>query len=95
MSDQFGPCPGVPHQCGHAKSVISRALDGIPSMMRLAALRAELGECRACVDALDFEIRFKAVMGQQCREDAPEPLQIRISETLRRVDLSEIDVTDL
>jgi hypothetical protein len=75
--------------------VIARALDGIPTMAVISALQAELGDCPSCLHALDFEIRFKLAMGQRCREDAPASLQIRISEVLQRVDLGDLDVTDL
>jgi hypothetical protein len=74
--------------------VISEALDGIPSVMRVEALRAELAGCTSCVQALEFEIRFKMAMSQRCHDDAPAALRIRISETLRRIDL-DVDIADL
>lgn len=90
-----GSCPGVPYRCGHAQQVITQALDGVPSLMRIDALRSELAGCTECVQALEFEIRFKVAMSQRCHDEAPASLQIRISETLRRIDLGDIDVSDL
>lgn len=88
-------CPGVPHECPHSRSVIQSALDGLARADRVERLRAELAHCAPCVRALDFEIRFRIVMSQRCREEAPPELRVRIAEALTSVDLSQIDVSDL
>jgi len=88
-------CPGVPQDCPHARSVIDQALDGLARADKVTRLRAELEHCPPCVHALDFEVRFRLMMSQRCREDAPPELQLRVTEALSAIDLGQIDVTDL
>ena len=88
-------CLGVPNQCDYSRELITRALDGQPTMELISRLRTELASCLPCLQALDVEIRFKLAMGQACRESAPNSLQIRITETLQRVVLDDLDVQDL
>jgi hypothetical protein len=86
---------GADHRCSDTPPLILRALEGMPDPGVIGAVRRSLGPCRPCVDALEVEIRFKIVMAQKATDKAPRSLQLRISETLKRVDLGEIDVTDL
>jgi len=88
-------CPGVPEQCDHARQVIGAALDGFVGSSRLTILRTELDHCRPCLQAFDLEMRFRVVMSQGCIEKAPIELRVRITEALARIDLNEVDVTDL
>ncbi len=88
-------CPGVPELCEHSRSVISQALEGIPTPTGVQAARDELGACLPCVQEIDFQVRFKVAMSQQATDHAPPSLQLRITEALGRVDLGDIDVTDL
>lgn len=88
-------CPGIPEQCEHSQALISRVLEGMldPSMVNTA--KAELSHCSPCLQKIDLQVRFKAAMSQKTTEQAPPSLQMRITESLGRVDLSGIDVTDL
>lgn len=88
-------CPGIPEDCAHARRVITAALDGVVAAPRLASLRAELGRCAPCLGTFDLELRFRAVMSQQCRESAPDSLRLRITHAIERIDLRNIDVSDL
>jgi hypothetical protein len=88
-------CPGVPELCEHSKALISQVLEGMPTIADVAAAQQELGHCLPCVQQIDFQVRFKTAMAQQATDTAPPALQLRISEALGRVDLGQIDVTDL
>ena len=100
MTD-FGPlgppagCPGVPSECRHASLRLLQAGEGIPDPARIAALRRELQNCGPCTAAFDLQMNVQQIVALHCREQAPESLRIRISETLQRIDLSGLDVTDL
>jgi hypothetical protein len=74
---------------------MSQILEGMPDPSRVDAARHELGHCLPCVSRIDLQMRYKAAMLEQSIETAPLSLQLRISDTLRRVDLGEIDVNDL
>lgn len=87
-------CPGVPHECEHAKQCIADALDEMLTE-RVAAARAELAHCQPCTRMLEFQIEFKVAMARSCLVDAPAHLQLRISQALWRVDLGDVGVEDL
>lgn len=91
----FSVCPGVPERCEHSQATIARAMEGVVSADRLAGIRQELGHCDPCLGAFDFEVGFKAAVAQRATDQAPASLQVRISQTLQRIDLDQIDVTDL
>lgn len=96
--DPFGPlaeCSGIPGACPHAAQRIMHAAEGIPDPARIAALRTELENCAPCVASFDLQLNVQELVALHCREQAPESLRIRISEGLGRIDLSNIDVTDL
>lgn len=96
--EMFGPlaeCSGAPGACPHAAQRIMQAAEGIPDPSRIAALRADLENCAPCVSSFDMQLDVQKLVALHCREQAPESLRIRISETLQRIDLSNIDVTDL
>ena len=88
-------CPGNPSDCRHASLLLLAACEGIPHPARTAALRRELAGCPPCLNAFDLQMNVQSLVALHCREQAPESLRIRISETLQRIDLSRIDVTDL
>ena len=88
-------CQGNPGECGHASRLLLAAGEGIPSAGRTAALRRELAGCAPCLEAFDLQVNVQSLVALHCREQAPESLRIRISETLQRIDLGSIDVTDL
>lgn len=94
MTDQYS-CPGIPEQCEHSRALISQVLEGIPDLTIIAAARQDLEHCFPCVQQIDFQVRFKLAMAQRATDQAPPQLQLRISEALGRIDLSEISVTDL
>jgi hypothetical protein len=89
------PCPGIPEQCEHSQAVISQALEGMLNPATIDSARSELGQCFPCVQEIDFQVRFKLAMSERAIELAPPSLQLRISEALGRVDLGDVDVTDL
>ena len=89
------PGPAEQHRCQDTPMLILRALEGIPDPTVVDQVRTHLEPCQPCVDALDVEIRFKIAMAQRATDKAPPALQLRITETLERVHLGEIDVTDL
>ena len=95
MSGPPQDCPGNPNDCRHASMLLLAAAEGIPDPARTAALRSRLAGCEPCVEAFDLQMNVQSLLALHCREQAPETLRIRISETLRRIDLSGIDVTDL
>lgn len=85
-----------PHQqCDYARSLIAQATEGLPSIQAVQSITEQLSHCPPCAQGLQVELRFKMAMAQSCRQQAPPSLQLRISESLKRVDLSQIDVTDL
>lgn len=88
-------CPGNPSDCRHGSLLLLAACEGIPDATRTAALRRELADCPPCLSAFDLQMNVQSLVALHCREQAPESLRIRISETLQRIDLSRIDVTDL
>ena len=87
-------CLGIPNQCDYSRELITRALDGQPTLESISRVRVELANCFACVQVLDVEVRFKLAMSQACRESAPADLQVRITETLQRVVLDDLDIQD-
>lgn len=97
MGDPRPPagCPGRPDDCRHASSVLLAAAEGIPHPGRTAELRSRLSGCVPCLEAFDLQMNVQSLVALHCREQAPESLRIRISETLQRVDLGQLDVSDL
>ncbi|MCY4163299.1 MAG: hypothetical protein OXE93_03670 [bacterium] len=85
---------GRPDQCEFSQRLIFSALEGQPTVEIVNRVRAELSSCFACMQTLDARVQFKLAMGQACREAAPESLQIRISESLQRVVLDDLEITD-
>ena len=88
------PCLGVPNQCELSRQLIARALDGQPTVEDVSRVRFELANCLPCVRILDVEVQFKLAMSQACRESAPAALQVRITESLQRVVLDDLDIQD-
>ncbi len=88
-------CPGIPDKCEHSAAVISQVLEGIPSPSAVDSARQELAHCLPCVQKIDFQVRFKVAMAQRATDEAPPLLQLRVTEALGRVDLSEVDIADL
>lgn len=87
-------CLGAPGQCDFSRALITQALDGQPTLEQVGRARMELAGCPPCVQALDLEVSFKMAMSQACRESAPPSLQIRITESLQRVVLDDLDLSD-
>ena len=87
-------CLGVPNQCDLSRQLIARALDGQPTVEDISRVRIELANCLPCVQILDVEVQFKLAMSHACRESAPASLQIRITETIQRVVLDDLDIQD-
>jgi len=88
-------CPGIPETCEHSQALVARVLDGVLDPSTIEAARQELGHCAPCLRHIDVQVQFKVAMAQKTTEQAPASLQLRITESLGRVDLSSIDVTDL
>jgi anti-sigma factor (TIGR02949 family) len=88
-------CPGIPEDCDHARRVLEAAMNGFVLAPKLMALRTELAHCSLCVNTFDVEMQFRSTMSQRCPEQAPAELRVRIFEALERVDLRNVDVSDL
>ncbi len=89
-----GACMGRPDHCEFSQKLISAALEGQPTVEIVNHVRLELSNCPACLQALEVEVQYKLAMSQACRETAPESLQIRISESLQRVVLDNLEISD-
>ncbi len=83
------------HRCEDTAVLITQALEGVPNPQLIQAVRSHLGTCIQCLNALDLEIRFKLAMAQRATDKAPPSLQLRISESLQRIDLKDITISDL
>ncbi|MBG01138.1 MAG: hypothetical protein CL470_02585 [Acidimicrobiaceae bacterium] len=83
------------HRCEESPALITQALEGAPNPQLIQAVRNHLGGCMQCLNALDLEIRFKLAMAQRATDKAPPSLQLRISESLQRIDLGDITISDL
>lgn len=87
-----GACP--PHQCEFAMSCIAEVRDPTVTLVRMNRLRVELSDCSQCLHAFDLEVRLKATLATRLADQAPEHLSTRITETLQRIDLSSLEITD-
>ncbi len=83
------------HKCEDSALLITQALEGVPNPQLIQAVRGHFGSCMQCLNALDLEIRFKLAMAQRATDKAPPSLQLRISESLQRIDLKDITISDL
>ena len=83
------------HKCEDSEKLIMRVLDGIPNPSVIQSVRNHFGMCVQCTNAFEIEIRFKLAMAQKDTVKAPPSLQLKISETLQRVDLGDITISDL
>ena len=83
------------HKCEDSKMLITQALEGVPNPRLIQAVRGHFGGCIQCLSALDLEIRFKLAMAQRATDKAPPSLLLRISESLQRIDLKDITISDL
>ena len=88
-------CPGIPEKCEHSQALVAQVLDGVLNPLSVEAARQELGHCAPCLAHIDVQVQFKMAMAQKTTEHAPASLQLRITESLGRVDLSSVDITDL
>ena len=87
--------PTDAHKCEDSKMLITQALEGVPNPQLIQAVRSHFGGCVQCLSALALEIRFKLAMAQRATDKAPPSLQLRISESLQRIDLKDITISDL
>ena len=87
--------PTETHKCEDSSALITQALEGVPNPQLIQAVRSHFGACVQCLNALDLEIRFKLAMAQRATDKAPPSLQLRISESLQRIDLNDITISDL
>ena len=53
--------------------------------MRMAEIQAHLDACLPCLAAYDFEAELRIMISQKCRDQAPQSLQMRVSDALRRI----------
>jgi mycothiol system anti-sigma-R factor len=88
-------CPGVPYECAGALARIEQALDGQITPTRAAEIRLQFEECQPCLVAYDIELKLHVTLSEECREAAPVDLRGRIGEALARIDLMQIEITDL
>ena len=94
-SEMLYSAPTGNHKCEDSKMLITQALEGVPNPQLIQAVRSHFGRCVQCLSALDLEIRFKLAMAQRATDKAPPSLQLRISESLQRIDLKDITISDL
>ena len=93
-----GGSGGPTSPCEQAQLLITEALEPQVTFVRLSQIRVELQSmnCAACVGALDTEVKFRSMLATSCTSDAPPAgLAMRITETLAKVDLSQLDVNDI
>lgn len=88
----LGDCK--PLQCETAMASIHAARDPLATPVRLGELRSALGDCTPCLVAFDLEIKLRATMVPTTSELPTIDFCMRITETLARVDLSDLDITD-
>jgi mycothiol system anti-sigma-R factor len=88
-------CPGVPYDCEGALERIEKALDGQLTSAQAADLRAQFAHCQPCLGAFDLEVRLHVRLSEQCQEQAPAGLKLRIDAALLRIDLTQVEITDL
>ena len=88
-------CPGVPYECAGALARFEELLDGQMTAAKAARIRGLFDECQPCLAAYDVQIKLHVELTAQCHEAAPPELKNRIGEALERIDLSQLDVTDL
>ena len=88
-------CSGSPSECGHVQRLLLEAADGFCPQAVLDSIRSQLGHCPPCLHALEVDLSTQKLVALHCREQAPESLQIRISETLQRIELDSLDFSDL
>lgn len=89
---------GPARPCAQAETLINEARDPQVTFVRLSQLRVELQSmnCPGCIGALDTEVKFRSMLATSCHSDMPSPdLAIRITETLKSIDLSTLDVGDI
>tara|TARA_B100000131_G_C18053773_1_gene587517 strand:- start:297 stop:626 length:330 start_codon:yes stop_codon:yes gene_type:complete len=91
----YGNSPKNSHKCEDSNVLITQALEGVPDPQLIQLVRNNFGGCTKCLNALDLEIRFKLAMAQRATDKAPPSLQLRISESLQRIDLKDITISDL
>ena len=88
-------CSGSPSECGHAQRLLLEAANGFCSLSVLDSIRSQLGHCLPCLHELEVDLSTQKLIALHCREQAPESLQIHISETLQRIELDSLDFSDL
>ena len=88
----LGDCK--PLQCETAMASINGARDPLTTPTRVLELRAQLKDCTPCLAAFDLEVKLRATLVPTLSELPTIDFRMRITETLARVDLSQIDITD-
>ena len=83
-----------PLQCETAMACIHGARDPMSTAVRMAELRSRLANCPPCLAAFDLEVKLRATMVPTSSELPTIDFRMRITETLTRVDLSKLDITD-
>ena len=81
MADSFGGEP----DCNEAIHTLYEFLDGELTVERRIEIQAHLEACLPCYQAYDFEAELRQMIGRRCQDQAPEALQQRVSEALRRI----------
>lgn len=83
-----------PLGCETAMATIHAARDPLATPVRLTELRSQLKECTPCLAAFDLEVKLRATMVPTTSELPTIDFRIRITETLARIDLSKLDISD-
>ncbi len=73
--------PAPEHDAKSADAVerLYHYLDGELDDQRRALVKRHLDDCMPCLEAFDFELELRQVIGRMCREPVPEQLRTRIA----------------
>lgn len=80
--------------CDYGGQAIAEARNPSITFVQMTQIRARLA-CPGCVQAFDLELKVKTTLATAAVEAPPVGMQTRISAALERMDLSQLDVTDL
>ena len=72
----MGDCNDAVHQLYHF-------LDGELTDDKRAEIQQHLDGCMPCLEAFDFEMELKLVIGQKCRDQVPPELRDRVARAIQ------------
>lgn len=84
-----------PLGCETAMNCIEGARNPSTTPLQMGQLRGQLSDCSPCMQAFDLEVRLRTTMAPSISELPSTDFQMRITQTLASIDLSQVNVTDL